>query len=532
MSRSRGVALFAFLVGVIATGSLNYGQQPQAGAAQAPRGGAGRGGGAAGRGGFGFGRALPPLPVPDSDFIKWVLTPEQRQYAKLDGNHMKSMLKEIVAFSEKSRADGNQNWGRHAGTIYDKMTRDYVVAQFKRIGLEDVRDQPVTQAPRWWPNSWEASLVVNGKTTPLKTVFALGGDSTPAAGVDLPIVYVGLGTAADFVGRDVRGKAVLIHAMPTPSRRENSAIWLGSAERAKQLGARMVIVNLAFPGMPDLVSKPGTGGGEDDVATSLTISLGPGESDMVRDLIGQGQTPMIHYRQEIVQKGGPSGVVIAKLSGMTDEWIEIEAHADGDFYGAMDNASGMSQLLGLAEYYAAIPKSQRRRNILFVVNSDHHSGSAGLEWVRTNMAAQIDKMVVSFNCEHPAEMQTYWISGGMQSSDIASARRINLGGTNGTPALRALVRQGFKNFGVATYTRPDGGDGSNGDGFSTAPPRIGVIDHTFYHSTADTVDFVPAVGIQQATQAYAYILDQINKMDMSQVRLPKKATQQTTTRGQ
>ena len=64
-----------------------------------------------------------------------------------------------------------------------------------------------------------------------------------------------------------------------------------------------------------------------------------------------------------------------------------------------------------------------------------------------------------------------------------------------------------------------------------APPRIGVIDHTFYHSTADTVDFVPAVGIQQATQAYAYILDQINKMDMNQVRLPKKSQQQITQRG-
>jgi len=75
-------------------------------------------------------------------------------------------------------------------------------------------------------------------------------------------------------------------------------------------------------------------------------------------------------------------------------------------------------------------------------------------------------------------------SGGMQSSDIASARRVNLSGTSGTPALRTLVRQGFKNFGVATYPRPDGGDGSGGDGYSTAPPRIGVIDHTFYHSTA------------------------------------------------
>ena len=57
-----------------------------------------------------------------------------------------------------------------------------------------------------------------------------------------------------------------------------------------------------------------------------------------------------------------------------------------------------------------------------------------------------------------------------------------------------------------------------------------MIDHTFYHSTADTADFVPAVGIQQATQAYASILDQINKMDMNQVRLPK-AQQITQTSG-
>jgi hypothetical protein len=80
---------------------------------------------------------------------------------------MKDRVREIVAMSEKSRTDGNQNWGRHAGTVYDRMTREWVVAQFKAIGLENVRDQPVTQEPRWWPESWDASLVVDGKVTPL-----------------------------------------------------------------------------------------------------------------------------------------------------------------------------------------------------------------------------------------------------------------------------------------------------------------------------------------------------------------------------
>jgi hypothetical protein len=47
-----------------------------------------------------------------------------------------------------------------------------------------------------------------------------------------------------------------------------------------------------------------------------------------------------------------------------------------------------------------------------------------------------------------------------------------------------------------------------------------VIDHTFYHTTMDTADFLPANGMEQATQAYAYILDEINKLDMAQVRMP------------
>ena len=163
--------------------------------------------GRGGRGAGGFGRVgLPPVILADADYIKWPLLASQQAYADIDGNHMKSLVKEIVAISEKSRTDGNQNWGRHAGTIDDKMTRDWVVQRFQRIGLEGIRDQPVTQAPRWWPNSWEASIVSRGKTTALKTVVALGGDSTPTAGVDLPIVWVGLGAAADFQGKDVKGR--------------------------------------------------------------------------------------------------------------------------------------------------------------------------------------------------------------------------------------------------------------------------------------------------------------------------------------
>ena len=474
---------------------------------------------------FGIRIGLPPVVIPDEDYLEWPLTPAQQAYARIDGRHMKDLVRQVVAFSEKSRADGHQYWGRIAGTPYDAMTRAWVVDQFKRIGLEDIHDQPVTQAPMWWPNSWEASVVVGGKRTPLKTAFALGGPSTPVAGVDLPIVWVGLGTAADFAGRDVRGKAVMIYAVPTPSRREHSALWLGSIDRARKAGAGLVIVDLAIPGMPDVITQPVISGfgAEDAPSEELAISVGPGESDLIREMIGRGESPSIHYRLDATMKTGPSGVVLAKLSGTTDENILLEAHTDTFFSGAMDNASGVAQLLALAEYYAAQPKAQRRRTLLFVVNNDHHSGSAGLAWIREHWGPQLDRTVVDFNCEHPAQTQTYMISGGLMTSDTPSARRINLGGNNGTAELRSVIRKTFKAFGVATYSRPDGGDGDPAVTTSSAPPRIGVIDHTFYHTSMDTTDFLPARGLEQATRAYASIIDQLNAMDMTRIRLPKGA---------
>jgi Peptidase family M28 len=521
----RRVLLIVIACVIAIAAQVGLAQQPSAaqatpaaqGTAPARQGAPGRGG----RGGFGERSILPPVVIPDAEYIKWVLTPEQKKYSSIDGLRMKKYIHEMVAFSMKSKADGNQNWGRHAGTIYDKMNRDWAVAQFRRLGLEEIRDQPITQAPRFWPESWEASVVIGGKATPLKTSFALGGESTPASGVELPIVWVGLGTEADFAGRDVKGKAVLVHAMPTPTRRENSAIWLGVAARARTLGAQMLIVNLAIPGMPDVTTKPGTGGGgEDAPADSLTISLGSGETEMIRKAIGAGQTPTIRYRQTIVQKGGPTGVVLAKLSGTTDEWIGIEAHTDGDFQGALDNASGVAQLVEMAEYFSKVPRAQRRRNILFVVHSDHHSGSAGLRWIDQNMSDVQDKMVANFVTEHPSQTQVYYVSGSLMTSDMSSARRIGLGGANGTPLYRDIVLKGLKAFGVATYSRPDGGDGSGGNGFSTSPPRVRLIDHTFYHTDMDVPEWVPANGLGESTMALASILDEFNKHTFQELRRP------------
>ena len=164
-----------------------------------------------------FGRTLglpkdgKDLFIADEDYIRFPLPPGEEAYADVDAFKIKALIGEITAISRKSRDDGNQYWGRIAGTPYDRMTQDWVIAKFKRLGLADIRRQEVAMRPLWYPTTWGADFTVAGKTTVLKSVFPIT-ESPGTKGVVLrgPVVWVGLGTAADFQGRDVRGNTTSI----------------------------------------------------------------------------------------------------------------------------------------------------------------------------------------------------------------------------------------------------------------------------------------------------------------------------------
>jgi hypothetical protein len=100
-----------------------------------------------GRGGRG-GPSEPPRWPADAEYLQWPLPAGEQAYAKINGGHLKEYVNQITAISRKSRDDGNQYWGRITGTPYDKQTTDWVAAQFRRIGLEQVRIQEFDGSPR------------------------------------------------------------------------------------------------------------------------------------------------------------------------------------------------------------------------------------------------------------------------------------------------------------------------------------------------------------------------------------------------
>ena len=178
------------------------------------------------------------LYLPDDAYPRFPLPPGNEAYAHVDGLKMKEVVDQITAISRKSRDDGNQYWGRIPSTPYDRMTQDWVIDQFQKIGLKDVRRQDLEMKQLWYPESWKAEFTIAGKTMALKTTFPINETvGTPPAGISAQAVWVGLGTAADLIGPRNQGQGG-VHLQRADTGRARS---LGRLERrgtARQRGRR------------------------------------------------------------------------------------------------------------------------------------------------------------------------------------------------------------------------------------------------------------------------------------------------------
>jgi len=150
--------------------------------------------------------------VRDDAYARPLVPAADQKYLRIDGLKMKETLKEVVAISLKSRDDGNKYWGRIAGSKYEGLMHDWVEAKFRKYNLQDTHRQPFKLPTQWFPTDWNYTFTAAGKSYTFRSVNpSLNSPATPPAGLELDVVWVGTGTAADFAGRDVRGKAVLIH---------------------------------------------------------------------------------------------------------------------------------------------------------------------------------------------------------------------------------------------------------------------------------------------------------------------------------
>jgi peptidase M28-like protein len=468
--------------------------------------------------GLGLPRDMDKLLIDDREYPEYPLKPGQEAYKDVDGYRIKDLIKKFTAISLKSLDDGEQYWGRITGTKYDKMTTELMADEFGKLGLKVTR-QAFTVKELWYPTRWEGAYTAGGKTGPLLTLFPINETRpTSAAGIAAEAIWVGVGAAPDLLGRDLKGKAVLVYSTFVPGGRSHSASdragLFNSDTLVTKAGAAMIINVMAVPGNGQF-NPEGAPTGPDAVPT-LTISQD--EGFLLRDLLATGQKVQISLKLDVANRDNvPSQNVYAVLPGASDEEVLVMAHTDGFFQGAMDNASGMATAIDIARHYAAIPQSQRPRTMVFVATPDHHHGETGRDlMIRTH---DWSKVAVVLNAEHTSQTLLYMFNADLMTSNAISARRWF---ASGSPRFQQLVKQTLQDFNVSVYKVPEARAGGSLGAVSPYAPSFHIIDHVIYHTTLDTPELVPAVGLAYSERAFLKIIDDTNKMTMAQIRGTEK----------
>ena len=119
-------------------------------------------------------------------------------------------------------------------------------------------------------------------------------------------------------------------------------------------------------------------------------------------------------------------------------------------------------------------------------------------------------------------VQTYLVGNSLVGSNAVSARRWFVGGSD---RLKAIVASSFKTFGIAIYSRPETRPGGELGVVYTDAPSFHIIDHAIYHTDLDRAELVPEPGLEAAVRAFAKIIDEVNKVDMTALRVVRASDQ-------
>ncbi len=458
--------------------------------------------------------------------IRFPLPPGQDAYADIDGKRMHQYVIEQANISRRYRDQGHPKfWGRIIGTSADKEDADWMAAKFKAAGLTDVRLQPFDLVPQWFPQSWEVTIAGAGKTLSLDSAQPdYGAVATPAAGLDLEAVYVGLGSEADFAGRDVKGKAVFVFTMlGAPNE--------GAVRRADEKGAAAIFEVGMLPGNMRYQAYPSR-------TTAPAFTVGHDDGNGARDLIAAmpaGQSARVKVKLSVERVSNlKTALIWGALPGATDETIYIMAHRDGWFDAAGDNASGVAAMLGLAEHYSKIPQAQRKRTMVFVALDGHHNsgeGSAvGNQWIIANRQQLFAKTALAINIEHPSTIQTqsrprYYNANEIVWGNTYMPQQWYAGGP-ARPELQRIATAAFRQFGATMNLYPNPTPpASDMSSFFRFLPGIDTGEyHHYFHTDLETPQTVPWTGLEASARAYAKIIDEVNKLPLSTFQRPEEST--------
>jgi hypothetical protein len=418
----------------------------------------------------------------------------------------------VVDFAKKSHAAGDKVWGRVTGFSAAKATVEWSAEQLRAAGLADVAVQEYSaapDAPLWWAKSWEVRLLGNAAfgagTNDLVMTSAVPTSSSTIDGTLLAeLVYAGANTDAELPA-NVQGKIAVQHVKPQAGAFGERTRTVERAQALAKRGAIAVINVVEQTGNMQVRDFGNCGAPCFNLGTADGLFLESALQRAAATNVPLRAQLKLHAERLTGLKGHNAIGLVA--GNNTEENIVVNAHADGWYDAAGDNADGLGVLLAMARHFAK-PENKPQRTLVFVASGGHHS--TGLNgpsnFVKMN-AALTAKTVMVLNLEHVAQLRIDPVTFKVGPAE----QQLNFGVDNSSPALlaagqAALSRYGF-NLNPTFTTRVSGDLGGY------APLGVARVQAIFsgpmYHTSGDVLATISTPGLERAARFYTYFVGQV-----------------------
>jgi carboxypeptidase Q len=433
--------------------------------------------------------------------------PIAERYAGDAGRLIQAALKDSAAYNRVAQL--TDRFGpRFSGTAQLEQAIDWILAEMRRDGLQNVRGEPV-MVPHWVRGEESAELL---SPRPARLhLLGLGGSvGTPAEGITADVLVVGsfeelAARAADARGRIVLFDAPFVNYGETVRYRRDGAI---AAAKAGAVGA--LIRSVASFSM----QTPHTGGTRYDsaVARIPIAALSVEDAMMLHRMQERGERVQVRLRMGArTLPDAPSRNVVAEIVGREkpEEVVVLGGHIDSwDVgVGAMDDAGGSVAAWEAVRLMKALGL-RPRRTIRVVLWTNEENGLRGGRAYAETHRAEVDKHVLAMESDNGV-------------FDPNGFRLV------GSDSALVIARQ------IASLLEPIGaGMMEKGDGEADIGPllQLGVtgmaldVEQTkyfwYHHTDADTMEVLDPREVALCTAAMAVMAYVVADMEET---LPRQA---------
>ena len=344
---------------------------------------------------------------------------------KVDAAQMSAWVDTLVAFGV-----------RRPGYEADNAAAKWIEEEFKRAGLKDVRRDPVT-VNRWTPGeckvTWWSDAAPDAKTT--ADCFALPY-SNPR--VDLTATVV-----LDDGENDIKGSIGVVNnqfqtipqsvfaqqALEVVAPEE----WVASDQQPIPFGIRNGDLFSDFFGPTTSWGGVGMIGildglGVDEYYAPYTgqnvefpaVWIGKSAGQELTTAMSAGPTTAtmsVSAERELAS----SSNVVGELPADSSTWVLVGSHHDAPWASAVEDASGIAQVLAQAHHWAGVPEARRPHKLMFVATAGHMSGAAGTTALLARYPEILDQTVLEVHLEHIAR-RAQMTPNGLEVTDAPETR--------------------------------------------------------------------------------------------------------------